>query len=54
MVPQTPPAHAEHWAPYLAARQGADPKASKFRERPRVAGQGVTRAPKGCIDCEVI
>ena len=45
MVPQTPPAHSEHWAPYLAARQGAGPKATRFRDRPRIARRGAANAP---------
>ena len=33
MVPQTPPAHSAHWAPYLAARQGATPAPRRFIDR---------------------
>lgn len=50
MVPQTPPAHSAHWAPYLAARQGATPTPGASPHRAR---QGATPAPRRFIDRQI-
>lgn len=47
MVPQTPPAHSAHWAPYLAARQGATPALRRFIDRPTGRQIGRRRAVPG-------